>query len=128
MNIVMTCAERLNLFLIQFGLDQQLLSMGITPLDLTHGFFSLMSGFIFGMLAKRYFRILFWIGLFSATIIFFLEYKSIVNINWTAMNVFLGLAETSTFDSLLTMFFEWLKQNVLVSVISTIGFLLGLKA
>lgn len=124
----MTCAERLNLFLIQFGLDQQLLSMGITPLDLTHGFFSLMSGFIFGMLAKRYFRILFWIGLFSATIIFFLEYKSIVNINWTAMNVFLGLAETSTFDSLLTMFFEWLKQNVLVSVISTIGFLLGLKA
>ncbi|MBL4587715.1 hypothetical protein JKY79_00020 [Candidatus Babeliales bacterium] len=128
MNIIMTFAERLNLFLIQLGLDQQLLSMGITPLDLTHGFASLLSGLIFGILAKRYFRVLFWIGLFSATIIFFLEYKSIVNINWTALNIFLGLSETATFDSLLTMFLEWLKQNVLVSVISTIGFLLGLKS
>ncbi len=127
MNLVVSFSDQLNALLVYLGLDQQLLGMGVTSLNLAEGIFSLCGGMLCGVLAKRYFRLFFWIVLCSAGLIFFLEHKAILNINWTALNIFLGLSETATFDSLLTMSVEWLKQNVLVSFFSTLGFLIGLK-
>ena len=127
MNFLISFSEQINYLTVKLGIDQSLLGMGILPMDIAQGFVSLISGILFGMLTKRYFKMLFWISCCTAGIIFFLEHKQILNINWSALNLFLGLTENTNFDSLLTIFFEWLKLNVFISVSSIIGFLIGFK-
>jgi uncharacterized membrane protein (Fun14 family) len=127
MSILVSFSDQINNLTVKLGIDQSLLGMGILPMDIAQGFVSLISGIVFGMLTKRYFKMLFWITCCTAGIIFFLEHKAILNINWSALNQFLGLAETTNFDNMLNLFFEWLKLNVFISVASIIGFLIGLK-
>lgn len=127
MNVLAYVADQMNALLIRIGADQWFATIGLTSNDVVNGTLSISGGIFCGVIAKRYFRALFWATLLTVVVIMFLEHKKVLNINWTAFNVLLGLDATATFDSLLNMVFEWIKLNAFVSITGFIGFLIGLK-
>ena len=60
-------------------------------------------------------------------IVLVFEYKNVLAIDWTALNLLLGLDPTSDFGMLLNTAFEWIKQNLVTFVSCTVGFLIGYK-
>lgn len=84
-------------------------------------------GFAVGFLFKRYFKFLFWSAAIAFVLIVFLHYNKILDIDWQALNVFLGLEPTADFGVLLNGAFEWIKVNLLISISSAVGFLIGYK-
>src|SRR3954468_13614792 len=69
------------------------------------------SGFAIGFLFKKYFK--FFVGalLFSCVLIKFLEYNTILLVDWGALASFLGFEPQATFHHIITATFDWIKQN-----------------
>jgi uncharacterized membrane protein (Fun14 family) len=84
-------------------------------------------GFAVGFLFKRYFKFLLGSVLAALILILFLYYNKILDIDWEALNLFLGLEPTADFGVLLNNIFEWIKLNLLMSISSAVGFLIGYK-
>ncbi|MBD3231945.1 hypothetical protein GF322_04790 [Candidatus Dependentiae bacterium] len=84
-------------------------------------------GFAIGFLFKKYFKFLISCLLISIFLILILEYNKILEIDWQAFNVWIGFEPTADLGVILNSIFDWIKDNLLVSVSSTVGFLIGYK-
>jgi len=82
-------------------------------------------GFITSFLLKRYgqYVLVFIIGLFV------LSQLSIINVevNWHIIQDFFGLQSTVIEGNVFTIFWEWVKLNVVVVLSFCVGFVIGLK-
>ena len=85
------------------------------------------TSFAIGFLFKKYFKFLFFVLFVSVTLILFLEYNSILDIDWAALNVFLGFEPNADVGTLIDFTFTWIKQNFIIFVSTLVGFLLGYK-
>jgi uncharacterized membrane protein (Fun14 family) len=88
---------------------------------------SFVSFFAVGFLFKKYLKFIFFCLLISFLIIKGLEYYRILDVDWQAFNTLIGLEPATTIGSLATNAFEWVKAHIIITVASTLGFLLGYK-
>jgi uncharacterized membrane protein (Fun14 family) len=86
-----------------------------------------VSFFAVGFLFKKYLKFVFLCLIVCFLLIKGLEYYNILDIDWSAFNKFVGIGPEETFSSLAGNVFEWVKKNVVVTVASALGFLLGYK-
>lgn len=82
-----------------------------------------------GYTLKRHFRTIILSLLLSALIIKGMEYYKLIEIDWNAIKELLGIsADKKDFITpLISGSIEWIKNNVIISVASLIGFLLGIR-
>ncbi len=82
-----------------------------------------------GYILKRHFKTIILSILLSAIIIKGMEYHRLIEIDWNATKELFGITPdksdfiTPTINSAI----EWIKNNIIVSVASFVGFLLGCK-
>jgi uncharacterized membrane protein (Fun14 family) len=84
-------------------------------------------GFAVGFLFKKYFRVFFVSTLIAIALIFFLQCNKILDIDWEALNTFLGFEPTADIGVILNSAFEWVKANIVITISSAVGFLIGYK-
>lgn len=93
------------------------------------GIFAL-AGFIAGFLVKRYGHymlafVLFVVGLFV------LQHLNLIHVslNWTNIEQVFGIQKSAALESgtVLTVFWEWVKANMVRMISLAVGFLVGLK-
>lgn len=83
--------------------------------------------FCTGFLFKKYCKVVITCLVFSAILIKVMEYNHFVAIDWNAVSAMFGLETATDFNSLLNLFFDWIKNHLLLFIASTIGFLVGYK-
>ncbi len=83
--------------------------------------------FIFGYLLKRHFKTIIISLLLSAIIIKGLEYYKLIEIDWNAIKDLLGISteKTDFITPFINSAVEWIKNNIIISIASLVGFLLG---
>ncbi len=111
----------------KWGIEPYLKKVGIASNDLCTAAAAFLGGFLGGILLKKSFKLLVWGLLFAACAIKFLEYNEIVQINWTAVNLFFGLDPRTTIDQVSHLCFEYAKSQPVLVISATFGALLGLK-
>lgn len=84
-------------------------------------------GFAIGFLFKKYFKFVFFMLLTAILFVLFLEYNKVLEIDWQALNVLLGFEPSADVGVVLNTAFDWVKQNLIIFVSSTVGFLIGYK-
>lgn len=83
--------------------------------------------FAIGFLFKKYLKFIFMCLVVSFLLIKGLEYYKILDIDWEALNTFLGLEPTATLGSITGATLEWIRGHLIVSISSAAGFLIGYK-
>ena len=78
-------------------------------------------------LFKKYLKFIFMCLIVTIAVVKGLEYYKILDIDWEALNTFLGLEPTATLSSVGTMMVEWIKAHVVITISSALGFLIGYK-
>lgn len=86
-----------------------------------------VSFFAIGFLFKKYLKFIFACLIVSFLIIKGLESYNVLDIDWEALNILVGLEPTSTISSVSTKAVEWVKAHVVITISSTLGFLIGYK-
>lgn len=93
------------------------------------GIFS-FAGFVAGFLVKRYGHYMLACALFVVGLVF-LQYVSLINIsiNWTHVEQVFGIQKSTALENgtLLTIFWEWAKANMMRLISFVVGFLVGLR-
>lgn len=86
-------------------------------------------GFLVGYLVKKFSSYLIMLAIFIVVIFALQQFEILfVAVNWAKIQTFLGMQPVATPDAtLFGMYWDWVKENVLISVSFIIGFLLGLK-
>lgn len=84
-------------------------------------------GFAVGFLFKKYFRFIFFVLLVSIVIVLFLQYNKILDIDWEALNILMGFEPAADIGAMLNSMFAWIKANLIISIASAAGFLIGYK-
>lgn len=83
--------------------------------------------FAIGILLKKYLKFLFGCVVCSIILIKVMEYNTLVTINWADFATVFGFGQEVNFNSISNQFFDWIKNNVLLFISSTVGFLIGYK-
>jgi uncharacterized membrane protein (Fun14 family) len=83
--------------------------------------------FCTGFLFKKYCKIVITCLVFSVILIKVMEYNHLIGIDWNAMSAMFGLESATDFNSLLNLFFDWIKNHLLLFIASSVGFLVGYK-
>lgn len=84
---------------------------------------SLSAGFLF----KKFFKLIVSTIILGFFILILMEYAQLVSIDWTACEKLFGFPSESSFNSIIVHFFEWIRQHILLSVSSLVGFILGYR-
>ena len=85
------------------------------------------AGFAVGFLFNKYFKFFFSCLFVSLLFILILEYNKVLMIDWKALNVLLGFEATADIGVMLNAIFDWVRENIIVSVAGFVGFLIGYK-
>ncbi len=81
-----------------------------------------------GYILKKHFKTIVLSLLLSALIVKGMEYGKLLTIDWNAIKNMFGASSADSKDFMTPMVnhgIEWIKKNVIVSIASLIGFLLG---
>jgi len=100
---------------------------GETSADAIQVALCFVSFFAIGFLFKKYLKFVFLCLIVSLLLIKGMEYYNILDIDWLAFNKFVGIEPTATFSGMASNALEWIKSNLVVSIASALGFLLGYK-
>lgn len=84
-----------------------------------------IGGFIVGFLGKRYFKFLMLLIIFSALLMWALQYVGVITFDFVKLKALLGIMPTDTFDTTIRMWLEWIKNHFLISLSVIIGFFIG---
>ncbi len=83
--------------------------------------------FSVGFLFKKYFKFLFGCIIVAIIAIKIMEYNALITIDWVALKKTAGMGVTEDLNALMNTAFNWIKQNILLFVASSVGFLIGYK-
>lgn len=83
--------------------------------------------FAVGFLFKKYLKYLLVSVILAIILIKGMEYYKILDIDWEALNTFLGFKPTATIGAISKLGIDWIKNNLVVSISAVLGFLLGYK-
>ncbi|MCK4499345.1 hypothetical protein KAU11_02535 [Candidatus Babeliales bacterium] len=85
-------------------------------------------GVVAGLLCRKYLRFVITVAVVSFLIIKGLEHRQVLTVDWSALNTMIGFEPTATFESILNMLFDWVKEQSLIAISALIGFFIGYKA
>ncbi len=87
--------------------------------------------FAIGFLFKKYFKFLFMSLIVSAFVIAFLHYNKLgVSVDFKTIKTMIGLGDkagSADMNTLITRFFDWVRDNMLLFISSVVGFFVGYK-
>jgi uncharacterized membrane protein (Fun14 family) len=83
--------------------------------------------FACGFILKRYFKFIFICLLTSFLLIMLMEFAKFVIIDWVALKAFFGMTEPTDFNALVNHQIDWIKDHILISIATLIGFIVGYK-
>ena len=86
-----------------------------------------VSFFAIGFLFRKYLKFIFVSLIMSLLIIKGLEYYKVLDIDWEVLNTLLGFEPQMTIKDLADKTVEWVKDHMVLTVSSVLGFLLGYK-
>ena len=90
------------------------------------GIYFLIS-FIVGFLFKRYSNYILFSILVTVLVLLGLEYSKFITIDWIALKKIVGMSADGDAKSFFDQSVEFVKNHLLVTVASTVGFLIGYK-
>lgn len=85
-------------------------------------------GVLLGLLAKKYLRLIITSIIVAALLLKGLEIRGVLTVDWSGLREMIGLDASTTFESVLNVVIEWLKNQSLVALSAIIGFFIGYKA
>lgn len=83
--------------------------------------------FAIGFLFKKHFKLVFVCLAVSAFVVLGLDYLGMIVIDWPAIKATLGISAGVDFNALVTRFFDWVKEHLLLFIASVVGFFVGYK-
>lgn len=83
--------------------------------------------FSIGFLFKKYLKVLLISIIITFIAIKALEHGAFLTINWEGLKAFFGITGATDFNTVMNHCFDWIKAHLLLSVASTVGFLVGYK-
>ena len=110
--------ETLHLDSVLAGLDLSSYSVMYASL---YSFF----GFVVGFGLKKYGRYLIILSLFCGLVLFGLYCFNVITFDILKLKELIGLAPTTTFNNFLQLFYEWMRDNKIISISSIVGFIIG---
>lgn len=108
-----------------FSLEYLKKKFNISLENITEAFIYCGIGFVVGLLFKKYFKYLVALILIVGVSMWFFVYLDIVTIDWDKAKAVLGISHTQTVESIWNVASVWLKEHILTTVATLIGFLLG---
>lgn len=86
-------------------------------------FISFIAGFVF----KRYSNYILFSAVVSVLVVLGLEYTHVITIDWSFIKQSCGVTADGDTQSFFNHTVEWVKNHLLVTVATTVGFLIGYK-
>ncbi len=83
--------------------------------------------FAIGFLFKKHFKLIFMCLVFSVFVVLGLDYLGMIIIDWPAIKATLGISAGVDLNILVTRFFDWVKEHLLLFIASVVGFFVGYK-
>ena len=83
--------------------------------------------FAIGFLFKKHFKVIFMCLAVSAFVVLGLDYLKMIMIDWPAIKASLGISAGMNFNAIVTGFFDWVKEHLLLFIASVVGFFVGYK-
>lgn len=114
-------------FFTNFDIKRLSEKIGGTSAEAIHAALYFGLFFAIGFLSKKYFKFVIILLIGSALFIKCMEYNSLLTINWAAIKTWTGITKISDINMLINAAFGWVKQHVLLTIASTVGFLVGYK-
>lgn len=110
----------------KISVEEWLKGLGITSPEVIRGIMFFMGAFMIGFFFKKYFK--FALGCLLVIIILVVVFDSKGIINWDAFREFVGI-DTAQLDvgNIFSSAFSWVKNNLIVFVSASLGFLLGYR-
>lgn len=82
-------------------------------------------GFLLGFSLKKYGRAMIGLSLVCVLVLFFLYSFNIITFDFIRLKELVGLAPTTTAQSLFQLLYEWMRDNKMMSIGSILGFVIG---
>ncbi|MBY0353625.1 FUN14 domain-containing protein [Candidatus Babeliales bacterium] len=83
--------------------------------------------FAVGFLFKKYFKFLLGSLVLTIIVIKILEHHLLITIDWPGVNALAGLEPDADLTTISAILFTWIKENIILFVASSVGFLIGYK-
>lgn len=83
--------------------------------------------FVSGFLFRKYATLLVIVFIALVISIKTLEYNELITLHWDNFYTLTGLEAPVEFNTLMKISFAWVKQNILLTVAASLGFLVGYK-
>ncbi len=84
-------------------------------------------GFAFGFLLKRYGTTLFVAAILTGCILYGLESTDFITVHSDKLKLYLGFAHKATLADVATLYWNWVTNNIPLSVSVALGFIAGYK-
>ncbi|MFC1854662.1 FUN14 domain-containing protein [Candidatus Dependentiae bacterium] len=85
-------------------------------------------GVVIGLLCRKYLRFVLTVAVVTFLLVKGLEHRQILTVDWGGLYMLLGFDSTATFETILNILFDWVKEQSLVAISAMIGFFIGYKA
>ena len=82
-------------------------------------------GFVIGFSFKKYGRAIIGLSLLCVLVLFFLYSFNIITFDFVRLKELVGLAPTTTVQSIFQLLYEWMRDNKMMSAGSILGFVIG---
>lgn len=124
---VQTFLESVKRFWNEFDLKQWSEQVGGSSAEAIQAVVYFALSFTCGFILKRYFKFLFSCFIVSCFMILLMEFAKFVIIDWVSIKAFFGLTEPVDFNLMVTSIIDWVKNHILISIASLVGFFVGYK-
>ena len=102
-------------------------NLDLTPFKIIEISSYLASGFIVGLLLKKYLRSVLIFAILFSGLVWLLGVFDLIVINWNQAQNFVHIAPDDTLGTIYTSFMFWVKANLIMVVSSLIGLVIGCK-
>jgi uncharacterized membrane protein (Fun14 family) len=124
---LLTFLDTVKRFWNEFDLKQWSEQIGGSSAEAIQAAVYFLMSFICGFILKKYFKFIFTCLLLSCLLIMLMEIAKFVLVDWVAIKAFFGMTEPTDFNALINHQIDWIKDHILISIATLIGFIVGYK-
>lgn len=114
-------------FFARLGVDRWLAKMNIDSTEVVRDGLGFIMGMIFGFTCKKYCKIMLITVGVTIAVIKGLEYQNLLTLDYAGFKTFIGVDSAATFSSFGSDALTWIKENMVATTCTALGFLIGFK-
>ena len=114
-------------FFARLGVDAWLAKMNIDSAEVVRDGLGFFMGMIFGLISKKYCNIMLITLGVTLAVIKGLEYQNLLTVDYVGFKAFIGIDSAATFSSFGSDALTWIKENMVATTCTALGFLIGFK-